>query len=370
MNTEYRPRLPFIDALKALTSQVIVLHHLALYGPLARAAHQATPALIDWLTRETRIVVQIFLVIGGFLATNSLAPDGRLATPNPLRQIKKRYLKLTIPFVFALLISIVCAAIARRLCNAPFIDPFIPDAPTLAQFLAHAALLHGALGVDSLSAGVWYVAIDFQLFTLLLGLLWLARRPGLDAERQRTFGLWFIAALAVASLFHFNRQAEWDNWAIYFFGAYALGALAFRFSSPPEADRPNGHDGLSSCFLMALGALAAIVGLALWIDFRTRILLALMTALALAIARRTGILARWPNSALLAWLGQISYAVFLIHFPVLLIVNGLFARMMAQTPAAGLVGMALAWLLSIGAGALFHQHIERRSFFGRMPSRI
>lgn len=348
-------RQPFLDALKALASQLIVLHHLALYGPLARAARQAMPALIDWLTRETRIVVQIFLVIGGFLAANALAPDGRLATPNPLRRIKERYLKLAIPFIVALLISIACAAITRRLC----IDPFIPDAPTPAQLLAHAALLHDLLGFDSLSAGAWYVAIDFQLFTLLLSLLWLARRPGLDAGRQRTLGLWLIAALAIVSLFHFNRQTEWDNWAIYFFGAYALGALAFRFSNPPDAGAPDRPDSPAGRFLMTLGALAAIVGLALWIDFRTRILLAMITALTLAIARRNGFLARWPKSVLFVWLGRISYAVFLIHFPVLLIVNGLFVRMTAQTPAAGIFCAALAWLLSLGAGALFHRYVER-----------
>lgn len=348
-------RQPFLDALKALASQLIVLHHLALYGPLARAARQAMPALIDWLTRETRIVVQIFLVIGGFLAANALAPDGRLATPNPLRRIKERYLKLAIPFIVALLISIACAAITRRLC----IDPFIPDAPTPAQLLAHTALLHDLLGFDSLSAGAWYVAIDFQLFTLLLSLLWLARRPGLDAGRQRTLGLWLIAALAIVSLFHFNRQTEWDNWAIYFFGAYALGALAFRFSNPPDAGAPDRPDSPAGRFLMTLGALAAIVGLALWIDFRTRILLAMITALTLAIARRNGFLARWPKSVLFVWLGRISYAVFLIHFPVLLIVNGLFVRMTAQTPAAGIFCAALAWLLSLGAGALFHRYVER-----------
>ena len=33
------------------------------------------------------------------------------------------------------------------------------------------SVLHGILGVDSLSAGVWYIAIDFQLFALTALLL-------------------------------------------------------------------------------------------------------------------------------------------------------------------------------------------------------
>ena len=34
-----------------------------------------------------------------------------------------------------------------------------------------------------------------------------------------------MASLALASLFYFNRNADWDNWALYFMGAYTLGAV-------------------------------------------------------------------------------------------------------------------------------------------------
>ena len=60
-------RMPLIDAFKALASQLIVLHHLAAYGPLSVAARQIAPATVDWLYDYARMAVQIFLVIGGFL---------------------------------------------------------------------------------------------------------------------------------------------------------------------------------------------------------------------------------------------------------------------------------------------------------------
>ena len=34
-------RLPFIDALKALASQLIVLHHIVMYAPMARVVAPA-----------------------------------------------------------------------------------------------------------------------------------------------------------------------------------------------------------------------------------------------------------------------------------------------------------------------------------------
>ena len=52
----------------------------------------------------------------------------------------------------------------------------IPDAPDILQLLAHALLLQDLLDQEALSAGVWYVAIDFQLFALAVTLLWLSGR--------------------------------------------------------------------------------------------------------------------------------------------------------------------------------------------------
>ena len=48
MNTLPR-RMPLVDALKALASQLIVLHHFSAYGPLADALDDLVPALAGWL---------------------------------------------------------------------------------------------------------------------------------------------------------------------------------------------------------------------------------------------------------------------------------------------------------------------------------
>lgn len=340
------PRLAFIDALKAIASQLIVLHHLAFYGPMSEAARDAAPGLFEWLAQDARIAVQIFLVIGGFLAAKALAPAGVLIHADPLALLKKRYIKLIIPFLAAMLISILFAAVSRQL----MVDEAIPGRPTLGQFLAHAMLLHGVLGVDSLSAGAWYIAIDFQLFTLLLGVLWLARLSATQIAERATqiVGTMLVAVLGLASLFYFNRDAGWDNWALYFFGAYTLGALTYWLT---EREANPGW----------LLLIAGVVVAALFVDFRSRILVALLTALALGISRRGGFMGSHPKGALLAWLGKISYSVFLTHFPVVLVINGVFSRLDPESEFAGLVGVTLAWAASIAAGAVFFHFIESRT---------
>ena len=107
--------------------------------------------------------------------------------------------------------------------------------------------------------------------------------------------------------------------------------------------------------------MAAVVVIALIVDFRSRIVIAMLTALALGVSRRWGFLENRPQGALVAWLGKISYSVFLIHFPVVLIINGLFVRFAPTGRLAGVAGILVAWLTSIAAGALFHRFVESRA---------
>jgi peptidoglycan/LPS O-acetylase OafA/YrhL len=241
-------------------------------------------------------------------------------------------------------LSILCAAIARGLID----HDSIPDPPTLGQMLAHIALLQSILDFDSLSAGLWYIAIDFQLFTLLLGLLWLARLATPNSGGLSTPGIVFIAGLALASLLGFNRDPLWDNWGLYFFGAYALGALVY-WATRPEQD----PDWM---LLMALVVVGTLI-----IDFRSRIALALVTALALGVSRHWRFIESQPKDKLLAYLGKISYSVFLVHFPVILVINAVFTKFAPASPAINAVGIVFAWSASIAVGGLFYHCIELRS---------
>ena len=334
-------RLAFIDALKAVASQLIVLHHLAFYGPMSDYAQELFPNLMSWLYDYARIAVQAFLVIGGFLAAQALTRDDRLVEKPVLALIGRRYLKLVLPYLGALLLGILGAALARSLMT----HEATPELPTLPQFIAHVLLLQSVLGFDGLSAGVWYVAIDFQLYTLLLVTLWLAHRL---LPTRPNAGRWLFALIAIASLFYFNRDDDWDNWALYFAGAYGLGAIVqwtVRRGAAP----------------IWLATVIALVGLALCFDFRLRIAVALGVAILLGLARYTGFIASWPKSKIIAWLGQISYAVFLVHYPVELVTNAVFERFAPHTPEIQLTGMVLAWILSVASGALFYQQVECRA---------
>jgi peptidoglycan/LPS O-acetylase OafA/YrhL len=328
--------MALIDALKAIAAQLILLHHLAYYGPMSDIAHPLAPTMIEWLAEHGRLAVQAFLVVGGFLAAKSLAPSGAPSIGNPLHLVARRYVRLAVPFIAALILAVLLSAVARNVMD----HESIPGPPSALQILAHALLLHGVLGQESLSAGVWYVAIDFQLHTLMVIVLWLAQRT-----RVGQFAPAAVTALALASLYHFNRDPDWDDWALYFFGAYAMGALAF-WAAEREGCR------------VWFGLLVAASGAALALEFRPRIAVALVTALVLGMGRRNRAIARALRVRTLAFLGAISYSTFLVHFPVCLVVGMAFARVFPQSLVANAAGMLVAWGLSNAAAVLFYRHVE------------
>ena len=340
--------MPCVDALKAVACLFIVLHHLAFYGPMSDIAYSFMPTTIDLLYQYGRMAVQAFFVIAGFLLAAKFAPHGKTLVGNPLYSIYQRYLRLAIPYLVALVFAILCAALAREWLT----DDSIPDVPSFAQLWSHVFFLQDLVGEEALSAGVWYVAIDLQLFALAALVLWGAGKIETHYSVPAFIGPVLIALLTMVSLFVFNLNEAWDTTALYFFGAYGLGALAYWVSR-------------RRCGMLWLALLGMVVIVALLLDFRSRILVAGCVMLMLGLARQTGVLEQWQMPRMLTYLGRISYSVFLIHFPLCMIVNAVFFHFFPQEPFANLLGMLIALGVSIGGGALLFTWVENRPAGGK-----
>lgn len=357
-STHSHSRSALIDCTKGLACAAIVWHHLAFYGPMSDVAHPVMPNLLDWLYEYARMAVQIFLVIGGFLAAASLAPQGLARFDSPWSKIGKRFVRLVVPYAVALVVTIVISAAIR-----PWFDHESVSAdPDLWQLFAHALLLQNIVGEESLSAGVWYVSIDFQLFAgtvLLLGAVrWLkqvvAGRRGVQAVQRwwpwAVTGMQMLVVLGTAaSLFSFNLDSDLDIWAIYFMGAYGLGMMAYWAVAAEKR---------STAWSWAMLIAALVIG-ALVFEWRDRIFLAGATALLLIVCMRTEGVARWKGFAPLRRLGEISYSVFLIHFSICLLVNAVVNHFWHGSVTAAVVGIPFAFVLSLTAGYALYQLVER-----------
>jgi peptidoglycan/LPS O-acetylase OafA/YrhL len=345
MNPE-RSQYCLIDVLKVLAAQVIVLHHCVSYGELASAAKELLPSVSTFLFDYGRYAVQIFLVVAGYLAAQSFekmmavqAHVRKKGAGTVVQLALRRYLRLVGPYVAALLITIVCASLARQWST----DEYIGQPETIAQVLAHLFLLQGVLGHESISAGVWYVAIDWQLFTALAVVYAVFQRQMLR--------IGILVALIVASLLYFNRHASFENSFIYFIGSYGLGILAYWASS---VNAINANLGWISAKKVLL-TIALIVLVSALHSVWLRNYLALGVAFLLLYAGNRPY--RHPQSWLakaMQWASARAYCAFLIHFAFILLANTTLLALHVQSPAISLSFIALVSVLSwIAAGYLY-----------------
>jgi hypothetical protein len=315
--------------MKVLAAQMIVAHHFVIYSPMADVLSTQWPGWVAWLDDHGRLAVQPFLVMGGYLAAVSI---GR-RQPGPFWVgVGRRYWRLMPPLAISLgLVVLVTWSVGHHLEGADWVSPL----PSLGSFLAHLFMLQDVLGLASISAGVWYIAIDLQLFALFL---LLHKIGAIYVHRLSVDVLSFmVAALTLVSIHGLSRQPWLDMWAIYFFSAYGLGVLV-AWSKAHQAAR---------------GWLALTVALllldVLW-DPRVRPVCALFAA---------GLLWLWGQSRVdstRAWVrflhraGDGSYAVFVSHFAVIILSSAVWELLQPQdTGVAGLFLLG-AWLLTLAVG--------------------
>lgn len=340
-----RSQYCLIDALKVLAAQIIVLHHCVSYGPLASAASDQLPNISSILFDYGRYAVQLFLVMAGYLAAQSAEKAFAIEHANGfgmrlvLQLALRRYFRLVGPFVVALLITMVCAALARQWS----VDEYIGQPETIAQVLAHLFLLQGVLGYESISAGVWYVAIDWQLFTALALVYAVFQRP--------VMRIGVLSILIVVSLLYFNRHPDYEDSFVYFIGSYGLGVFAY-WASSVNAIKANLRWVSPKKVLLAIALIVFVAGLhSVWL----RNYLALAIAFLLLYAGNKPY--PYPQSWLaraMQWASARAYCAFLIHFAFILLANTVFVALHVESPVIGLGFIVLISLLSwIAAGYLY-----------------
>ncbi len=339
-------RSAFIDNLKGLSCILIMLHHLAFYGPMSDVAMSVIPGVIDWLFVYGRMAVAVFLVIGGFLTGQKLLEQNVFVHKSVFQLIWHKYQRLVIPYLAAIILAIICSFIASQWMQHASISAM----PEPKQLISHLFFLQNLLGYESLSAGLWYVAMDFQLFAvtaLVLFLIDTILPTHWSYQRTQLISVLIVALVTLASLFIFNLDDSYDATFLYFYVAYGLGILAAQIAQTK-----------SRMFLLFL--LLDFLLFALYLDFRGRVLIAAITAAVLCLSYQS----LWVNAKFwmnpLAKLGRMSYSIFLVHFPVSLVVSSIWVQLYPENPWLNVVGMVISALLSLFVAIPFYQFIEKR----------
>lgn len=334
----------FLDALRAFASVMILLHHFALYPPLTKHAEPLLGPVLDWFHNYARIT-QVFFVVGGYVMARSMSGQA-WCMPAVKRFLIRRYCRLGIPYLGAILLAIAACAFARGWLP----DEVIGTPPSVPQFVAHVFFMQEFLGYEHLSAGVWFVCINFQLGFIYAAMLWLRdtlpRWSGAPAGAPRT-DVPMIAgwALSIISLFYFNLYPNWDSWAIYFFPYFFMGVVIHR------ALRNKRSEAGFWIYLI-------VVVIAMAVGWRWRLVNAVVVGLLLFGAEKSGLATHWPKNRLVARMGQVSYSLFLVHFPVLIMVATVWERLHWTSPPMAVAGLLTAFLASVAVSFAFYRYIE------------
>jgi peptidoglycan/LPS O-acetylase OafA/YrhL len=374
-------RLAWLDALRAVAALLVVYAHLSHY--LLRSVRGVSA---EWL-HAGPAGVMLFFLVSGYIIPASLERHGDL----------RRFWVGRFRRLFPLYTVVALLVVALGVAGVVPLDPVLAAHPLTAA-VAHATMLPFLLGGPLVTPVFWTLTFEMVFYLLVSGLfavrLHRGSASGIAAVSLAVLavvtapltphlfpvGPWVVAPLLIAGL---ALSISGRRWA-----APALGVLAL-FLVVANQDPAHVWDGVLILAVMFTGTTiyradsgqvgwwqpvltGFIVSVALMINwirelasldavnarYVTRSLITLVVfggAFILAMALR-----RWEAPRWLAWLGMISYSLYLVHYTLILVLApqlawlGVHLHGVAELPA---VTGYLALL--IGLSWLTYRYVER-----------
>lgn len=248
---------------------------------------------------------------------------------------------------------------------------------TFPRFVAQLLLVHvwnPTLAVTANVNGVtWTLAVELFLYLCLPGMLWLAGRRPSGPWRYVLLAAVLVALQAAVMQAVGRRPGMWTMWAVVFFpagrlfefGAGVLLGLAFAgLKARGWADPPTTRLGVAAATVLEAAAVGLVYG-AYYVGMRWSAHLAVGAHYTLAAAVLIVVLALgrgWVSRLLgvrpLRFLGETSYALYIVHCLVL-------SHVCRNTAALGLTGLspvglaAVVLVAVVAAAVVLHVAFER-----------
>lgn len=305
-----------VDALRALAALWVCLFHFTAATGIGTYGY---------------LGVTIFFVISGFIVPYSMVCGGYTIAAWPTFMFK-RLARLEPPYLAS--IGLILALGAFDLLRG------FPQEWTAAQIAGHLGYANAFLGLPWLNAPYWSLAVEFQFYVLMGLALPLLMRAGTPAGR--------LAGLALASCLPLFLPGRSNATLLPFLPVFAAGTLTFLLATNRIGRRSYA------------AALVVLAGLLVKTSDTGVALATVGTAIVIATVRI-------PRVAPIAWLGAISYSLYLLHVPVGYRLMHMIRRSSDGEVAPTLLIIA-ALAASIAGAALLHRFVEQPSL--RLATRI
>jgi peptidoglycan/LPS O-acetylase OafA/YrhL len=371
-------RLQSVDVLRGLAILAVVCNHSPHY---AMGGFRNNPWFFPALAMDFGYLgVPLFVVISGFCIHRRAAirkSRGDCQPPDWIKFWKRRFWRLYPPYVVAIAFSLVCeSAISKKSLLESF---------DTVDLFSHLILVHNltsqyASGLSN--AAFWSLGMEEQLYFLYIPLLVLCLRKsmvfsvliaacttlgwrvlvgsnvlpasfcGLGSWFAWPFTYWMhwaLGALAVEACFGVCRLPQWcrsRNLAIIVFSlGVVTNQLTFKFLSQTTPGRQIALDWQAPSFAFMSHVGELLFGVAFFVFLNHALLRDSKGSESSVISRQ------------LAGIGKISYSVYLIHLPVIQLVEKYFP--LSHSAQDWPIRMAMCVGGSLLAGMVFYFCVER-----------
>lgn len=371
------PRFAFLDALRGIAALGVLFHHLYGLSVMVKVYTSVAPEWVNWLAGFGAQGVQMFFVLSGFVIAHSLRANP-LSRSSLGRFMLRRQLRLDPPYWVALGLSLglsIAEHIVPGLNPAPY--------PTFKTIALHTFYLGYIFHAPKLLDVAWTLCLEIQFYLLFILVLALFQRPTTQLffvtdhsqnnsketpplALSTTMIMWLSGALCIVTMPWSNDVAYfWTTWQYFVLGTLAYWAMQRKISDkwlgsfiatfgvgwlirlrfPPDTRLVAGHV-IESVPNSHLGT-ALIVGC--------------LTALSLFMLGRLGRLNLGSNARVLQYLGRISYSLYLVHVPVIMVVMKLAFKLTGYNIAAAIGWFVFCTAACVGAAHLFYLVVEKPS---------
>jgi peptidoglycan/LPS O-acetylase OafA/YrhL len=376
-NARTQGRFEALDGWRGVCACLVVLFHFHGHSPIYHAG----------FIRNSYLFVDFFFVLSGFVIAWNYAT--RLGTWPQVRHFLVLRVGRVWPlhvFMLALFIAYETAKVFMRTnqAAAPFTGEMQPLAVVSNFFLVQSLNLHDSLTWNgpawSISTEVW----TYVVFAVL----------------SVTFGLryWMLALAAIVPPLALLLVSRTGMDVTYDFGilrcilGFALGTLCYHVQKRRTARDTAGSwlPTLAEC-----ATIAAVIGFVTFAGTSNWSVLApfVFAAAVLVFASEHGLVSHLFRTRFFAWLGQLSYSIYLTHFFVVMLVpvvikrlthldfwtpmrvaSGDFIMAYGRNDLEGTLFYVLVVLLTLGFSALTYRWVETpgrdwsRRFAGKRPA--
>jgi peptidoglycan/LPS O-acetylase OafA/YrhL len=348
--TQSRPandRFVLLDALRGVAAVSVLVFHLFNNSPQVSSLHDSLPAWLLWLPDHGRNGVACFFVISGFVIAYSTRHVGtRLRDAG--RFAVRRQLRLDPPYYVVVLVVLLLGFLQRAVpgLSAPTYSP--------SDVVLNLLYVQGITDTPSVLGVAWTLCLEVQFYLVVMLLMimsgWLARGVGTSGHSR--FVQSAAMVLGVLSLAVPFLGWNLDQWFIGTWWMFCCG-MVLCWTAVGAVPRSVGRVMLTViglwCVLMQLAGRADPWG-GMWTAWGTGVAVLLVVELGRTAA---------SAPSLLVYGGTVSYSLYLVHLPVIELVNGAVYKATGDGVLWGIVGVLVGATASFVAAHVLLVFVER-----------